>query len=274
MILSNLRLVVSIAKRYQGQGELTLLDMIQEGVLGLTRAVEKFDWRRGFKFSTYATLWIQQAIQRALANQSRTIRLPVHVVERQQRVSRAERTLTTQAGPGSHGRGDRHREPAAGRARGGGPRAAAHHHEPRPPGRRGRRHVVRRPHRRGARRAARRHRGQPARRGARPRPRRAARAGPRGDRGALRHRRRRSPRRSTRSAAASASAASGCARSSAPPWSAWRGRARARPCATWRPEPPAQTSGRRRPLRRGHGPGPSGNQRSSPSRHSSAIARW
>ncbi len=98
MILSNLRLVVSIAKRYQGQGELTLLDMIQEGVLGLTRAVEKFDWRRGFKFSTYATLWIQQAIQRALANQSRTIRLPVHVVERQQRVSRAERTLTTKLG--------------------------------------------------------------------------------------------------------------------------------------------------------------------------------
>jgi RNA polymerase primary sigma factor len=98
MILSNLRLVVSIARRYQGQGELTLLDMIQEGVLGLTRAVEKFDWRRGFKFSTYATLWIQQAIQRALANQSRTIRLPVHVVERQQRVSRAERTLTSRLG--------------------------------------------------------------------------------------------------------------------------------------------------------------------------------
>ncbi len=98
MILSNLRLVVSIARRYQGQGELTLLDMIQEGVLGLTRAVEKFDWRRGFRFSTYATLWIQQSIQRALANQSRTIRLPVHVVERQQRVSRAERTLTSRLG--------------------------------------------------------------------------------------------------------------------------------------------------------------------------------
>jgi RNA polymerase primary sigma factor len=98
MINSNLRLVVSVAKRYQGQAELTLLDLIQEGVLGLIRAVEKFDWRRNLRFSTYAILWIQQAIQRALANQSRTIRLPVHVVERQQRVARAERDLLARLG--------------------------------------------------------------------------------------------------------------------------------------------------------------------------------
>ena len=78
MINSNLRLVVANARRYQGQG-LALGDLIQEGMLGLIRAVEKFDWRKGFRFSTYATLWIRQAIQRGLENTSRTIRLPVHV---------------------------------------------------------------------------------------------------------------------------------------------------------------------------------------------------
>src|ERR1700756_4626107 len=94
MINANLRLVVSQARRYQGHG-LPMEDLVQEGMLGLIRAVEKFDWRRGVKFSTYGTLWIRQAIQRGLQNHGRTIRVPVHVAQRQVKVRKVESELST-----------------------------------------------------------------------------------------------------------------------------------------------------------------------------------
>ena len=97
MINSNLRLVISVARKYQGQG-LPLGDLVQEGMLGLIRAVEKFDWRKGFKFSTYGTLWIRQAIQRGLENSGRTIRLPVHIGQRARKIRRTERELSAKLG--------------------------------------------------------------------------------------------------------------------------------------------------------------------------------
>ena len=135
LVNSNLRLVISNARKFQGH-DMPLLDLIQEGILGLIRAAEKFDWRKGYKFSTYATFWIRQALQRALDNRSRTIRIPVHLGQRERRIARAQRG-SRRSWARADRRGGRRSRRAPPRRRPGGARDGPGRDEPRPPGGRG-----------------------------------------------------------------------------------------------------------------------------------------